>query len=91
MSKNKKNQAIWNIRVSKNISSNFQKAGSSIIIDKRQIPKIILAKYKKTPHLYFKKSFFKFLKKNNLNYKILKMPKSFYDSQFGRFAVLIKL
>jgi SAM-dependent methyltransferase len=49
-----------------------------------------LAKYKKTPHLYFKKSFFKFLKKNKLNYKILKMPKSFYDSQFGRFAVLIK-
>ena len=35
MSKNKKNQPIWNIRVSKNISSNFQKAGSSLKIDKR--------------------------------------------------------
>ena len=35
MSKNKKNQAVWNIRVSKNISSNFQKAGSSLKIDKR--------------------------------------------------------
>ena len=35
MSKNKKNQPIWNIRVSKNISPNFQKAGSSLKIDKR--------------------------------------------------------
>ena len=35
MIKNKKNQAIWNTRVSKSISPNFQKAGSSLKIDKR--------------------------------------------------------
>ncbi len=35
MSKNKKNEAVWNIRVSNNISSNFQRAGSSLKIDKR--------------------------------------------------------
>ena len=48
-------------------------------------------KYKKTPHLHFKKDFFLFLKKKKLRYKILNMPKSFYDSQYGRFAILIKI
>ena len=35
MTKNKNNQAIWNIRVKKNSSTLFQKVGSSIDIDKR--------------------------------------------------------
>jgi hypothetical protein len=50
-------------------------------------------KYKKTPHLYFNKIFWNFLKKNNKIKKIkfINMPKSFYDSQFGRYAILIKL
>ncbi len=50
-----------------------------------------ILKYKKTPHLYFKKDFFFFLKKMKFKYRFLKMPKSFYDSQFGRFAILIKI
>ena len=35
MVKNKNNQAIWDSRVKKNISTLFQKVGSSINIDKR--------------------------------------------------------
>ena len=50
-----------------------------------------LKKYRNTPHLYFKKSFFSFLKKGNIKFKFIKMPKSFYDSQFGRYAILIKI
>lgn len=50
-------------------------------------------KYKDTPHLYFNKKFWNFLKKNKKikKYNFVNMPKSFYDSQFGRYAVLIKL
>ena len=35
MAKNKNNQAIWNTRIKKNVSSLFQKVGNSIDIDKR--------------------------------------------------------
>ncbi len=35
MDKNKNNQTIWNIRIKKNISTVFQKVGSSIDIDKK--------------------------------------------------------
>ena len=35
MTKNKNNQAIWDIRIKAKTSSIFQKAGSSIDIDKR--------------------------------------------------------
>ena len=35
MAKNKNNQAIWNTRIKKNVSSLFQKIGNSIDIDKR--------------------------------------------------------
>ena len=35
MTKNKNNQAIWGARIKSNISPIFQKAGSSINIDKR--------------------------------------------------------
>jgi hypothetical protein len=49
-----------------------------------------IKKYKTTPHLYFAKKDFSFLKKNKVNFKFFKMPKNFYDSQFGRFSILIK-
>ena len=49
-----------------------------------------IKKYKMTPHLYFAKKDFNFLKKIKVNFKFYKMPKSFYDSQFGRFSILIK-
>jgi SAM-dependent methyltransferase len=48
-----------------------------------------IKKYKATPHLYFSKTYFNFLKNKKLKYKIVRMPESFYDSQFGRFAVRI--
>ena len=35
MRRNKNNKAIWSSRISKNISSTFQKVGSSINVDKR--------------------------------------------------------
>ena len=35
MAKNKNNQAIWNTRIKKNVSSLFKKVGNSINIDKR--------------------------------------------------------
>ena len=35
MSRNKNNQAIWNVRIKKKTSSVFQKVGSSLKIDKR--------------------------------------------------------
>ena len=35
MVKNKNNQAIWNTRIKKQVSTTFQKVGSSINIDKR--------------------------------------------------------
>jgi len=46
-------------------------------------------KYKKTPHLYFKKKDFDYLKKFGFKIKFLNMPKTFYDSQFGRFSLKI--
>jgi len=35
MAKNKNNQAIWNTRIKKDVSSLFQKVGTSIDIDKK--------------------------------------------------------
>jgi len=35
MAKNKNNQAIWNTRIKKDVSSLFQKVGNSIDIDKK--------------------------------------------------------
>ena len=43
MSKNKNNKAVWSLRIKKDSSSVFKKAGSSINIDKRLFKEDILA------------------------------------------------
>ena len=97
--KNAKNLILEMVRIAKKgvlISDIFNAQYKEKFIDhqmKRQklTKKEYLKKYKNTPHLYFNKDFFLFLKKKNIKFKYLNMPKSFYDSQFGRYAILIKI
>ena len=55
MRRNKNNKAIWSSRISKNISSTFQKVGSSINVDKRLFKDDISASIAHVEMLYKQK------------------------------------
>ena len=65
MSKNKNNKAVWSLRIKKDSSSIFKKAGSSINIDKRLFKEDILAS---TAHveMLFKQKIISFKIKNKI-------------------------
>ncbi len=81
MAKNKNNRAIWNTRIKKNTSSIFQKAGSSINIDKRLYKQDILAS---TAHveMLFKQKIISFQVKNKIIYGLQKIEREISKNKF---------
>ena len=81
MAKNKNNQAIWNSRIKKKTSSLFQKAGSSISIDKRLYKEDIKGS---TVHveMLFKQKIISFKVKNKIIYGLEKIEKEINKNKF---------
>ena len=74
MVKNKNNQAIWNTRINKNVSSLFQKVGNSIDVDKRLYKEDIAASIVHVEML-FKQKIITFKVKNKIIYGLNKIEK----------------
>ena len=81
MTKNKNNQAIWNIRVKKNTSNLFQKVGSSIDIDKRLYQEDIKGSISHVEML-FKQKIISFKIKNKIIYGLNKIEKEISNKKF---------
>ena len=81
MTKNKNNQAIWNSRIKKKTSSLFQKAGSSISIDRRLYKEDIRGS---TVHveMLFKQKIISFKVKNKIIYGLEKIEKEINKNKF---------
>ncbi len=82
MSKNKNNKAVWNIRIKKDSSSIFKKAGSSINIDKRLFKEDILAS---TAHveMLFKQKIISFKIKNKIIWGLNKIRNEIIKKKFN--------
>ena len=82
MSKNKNNKAVWNIRIKKDSSSIFKKAGSSINIDKRLFKEDILAS---TIHveMLFKQKIISFKIKNKIVWGLNKIRNEIIKKKFN--------
>ena len=82
MSKNKNNKAVWNIRIKKDSSSIFKKAGSSINIDKRLFKEDILAS---TAHveMLFKQKIISFKIKNKIVWGLNKIRNEIIKKKFN--------
>ena len=74
MVKNKNNQAIWNTRIKKQISTTFQKVGSSINVDKRLFKEDIQGSIVHVEML-FKQKIISFKVKNKIIYGLKKIEK----------------
>ena len=74
MVKNKNNQAIWNTRIKKQISTTFQKVGGSINIDKRLFKEDIQGSIAHVEML-FKQKIISFRVKNKIIYGLNKIEK----------------
>ena len=74
MAKNKNNQAIWNTRIKKNVSSLFKKVGNSINIDKRLYKEDIQGSIAHVEML-FKQKIISFKVKNKITYGLTKINK----------------
>ena len=74
MVKNKNNQAIWNTRIKKQISTTFQKVGGSINIDKRLFKEDIQGSIVHVEML-FKQKIISFRVKNKIIYGLKKIKK----------------
>ena len=72
MVKNKNNQAIWNTRIKKQISTTFQKVGSSINVDKRLFKEDIQGSIVHVEML-FKQKIISFKVKNKIIYGLKKI------------------
>ena len=81
MTKNKNNQAIWNIRVKKNSSTLFQKVGSSIDIDKRLYQEDIKGSISHVEML-FKQKIISFKIKNKIIYGLNKIGREISNKKF---------
>ena len=81
MTKNKNNQAIWNIRVKKNSSTLFQKVGSSIDIDKRLYQEDIKGSISHVEML-FKQKIISFKIKNKIIYGLNKIEREISNKKF---------
>ena len=81
MTKNKNNQAIWNIRVKKNTSNLFKKVGSSIDIDKRLYQEDIKGSISHVEML-FKQKIISFKIKNKIIYGLNKIEREISNKKF---------
>ena len=81
MTKNKNNQAIWGARIKANTSSIFQKAGSSINIDKRLYREDIAASIAHVEML-FRQKIISFKIKNKIVYGLNKIEKEIIKKKF---------
>ncbi len=81
MTKNKNNQAIWDIRIKAKTSSIFQKAGSSIDIDKRLYKEDIAASIAHVEML-FRQRIISFKIKNKIVYGLIKIEKEISKKKF---------
>ena len=81
MTKNKNNQAIWNTRIKKNVSTLFQKVGSSIDIDKRLYKEDIAGSIAHVEML-FKQKIISFKIKNKIIYGLQKIEKDISKNKF---------
>ena len=81
MAKNKNNQAIWNTRIKKNVSSLFQKVGNSIDIDKRLYKEDIQGSIAHVEML-FKQKIISFKIKNKIVYGLAKIDKEITKHKF---------
>ena len=81
MTKNKNNQAIWGARINANTSSIFQKAGSSINIDKRLYREDIAASIAHVEML-FRQKIISFKIKNKIVYGLNKIEKEISSKKF---------
>ena len=82
MAKNKNNQAIWNTRIKKNVSSLFQKVGNSIDIDKRLYREDIKGSIVHVEML-FKQKIISFKIKNKIVYGLNKIEKEISKKKFS--------
>ena len=82
MSKNKNNKAVWSLRIKKDSSSIFKKAGSSINIDKRLFKEDILAS---TAHveMLFKQKIISFKIKNKIVWGLNKIRNEIIKKKFN--------
>ena len=81
MVKNKNNQAIWNTRIKKNVSSLFKKVGNSIDIDKRLYKEDIQGSIAHVEML-FKQKIISFKIKNKIIYGLIKIEKEIFNKKF---------
>ena len=81
MSKIKNNQSIWGVRIKSNTSSIFQKAGSSINIDKRLYREDIAASIAHVEML-FRQKIISFKIKNKIVYGLNKIEKEITKKKF---------
>jgi argininosuccinate lyase len=81
MTKNKNNQAIWNVRIKKNNSSLFQKIGSSLDVDKK-LYKEDLAGSIAHVEMLFRQKIISFKIKNKIIYGLNKIEKEILNKKF---------
>ena len=81
MAKNKNNQAIWNTRIKKSVSTLFQKVGNSIDIDKRLYKEDIQGSIAHVEML-FKQKIISFKIKNKIIYGLSKIEKEITNKKF---------
>ena len=81
MAKNKNNQAIWNTRIKKDVSSLFQKVGSSIDIDKKLYKEDIAGSIAHVEML-FRQKIISFKIKNKIIYGLNKIEKEIIKKKF---------
>ncbi len=82
MVKNKNNQAIWNTRIKKQISTTFQKFGSSINIDRRLFKEDIQGSIIHVEML-FKQKIISFRVKNKIIYGLKKIQNEIIKKKFN--------
>jgi len=81
MAKNKNNQAIWNTRIKKDVSSLFQKVGNSIDIDKKLYKEDIAGSIVHVEML-FRQKIISFKIKNKIIYGLNKIEKEIIKKKF---------